>query len=83
LAFAWNNVNASSPVGNGGMLASLSLATPHSAGATPFGQGDPACPDFRDVGWARIDEVVAYVGHDFVFTANSQTKTAVVRLSLF
>jgi uncharacterized protein YraI len=82
-AFAWNNVNASSPIGNGGILTSLSLATPHSAGVTVFGQGDPACPDFRDVGWPRIDDVVAYVGHDFVFTANSQTKTVSVKLAVF
>jgi hypothetical protein len=83
-AFAWNNVVASSsPIGNGGMLTSLSLAIPHSAGVTPFGVGDPGCPQFSDVGFPRIDDIVAWVGHDFVFTGKSQTKTAVVKLSVF
>ena len=82
-AFAWNNVNASSPVGHGGALSTLSYATPHTAGVTPFGVGDPACPQFRDVGWPRIDDVVAYVGHDFTYTRAHQTKVVSVQLHVF
>jgi hypothetical protein len=82
-ALAWNNVNATTPAGHGGALQSLSLNVPHSAGVVQFGTGDPACPDFRDVGWPRIDDVVTYVGHDFVITGKHQTKTATVKLRVF
>jgi hypothetical protein len=82
-AFAWNNVNASSPVGHGAALSTLSYAVPHTAGVTPFGAGDPACPEFRDVGWPRIDDVVAYLGHQFTYTASHQTKTVSVMLRVF
>jgi hypothetical protein len=82
-AFAWNNVAFLSPGGRGAALSTQSLALPHSAGVVPFGVGDPACPDFGDTGWPRVDDVVAYVGHDFLFTAKHQTKTATFRLRVF
>jgi hypothetical protein len=82
-AFAWNNVALLSPGGHGGALTSLSLAVPHTAGVVAFGVGDPACPDFSDSGWPRIDDVVAYVGHDFTITGKHQTKTATVKLRVF
>jgi hypothetical protein len=49
----------------------------------PFGVGEPACPEFGDTGWPRVDDVVAYVGHDFIFSAKHQTKTATFRLRVF
>jgi len=82
-AFAWNNVAALSPGGHGGALTSLSLAVPHSAGVVPFNVGDPACPEFSDTGFPRIDDVVTYLGHDFVYTGKHQTKTATVKLRVF
>ena len=82
-AMAWNNVTASTPGGHGGALTSLSLGIPHTAGVISFGTGDPACPDFRDTGWPRLDDVVTYVGHDFVITGKKQTKTATVKLRIF
>jgi hypothetical protein len=59
------------------------LNVPHSAGVVPFGFGDPACPEFGDVGWPHIDDAVMYVGHDFVITGKHQTKTATVKLRIF
>lgn len=82
-AFAWNNVAGLSPGGHGAALSTQSFGLPHNAGVVPFGQGDPACPDFGDTGWPRIDDVVSYVGHDFTFTAKHQTKTATFRLRVF
>ncbi len=82
-AMAWNKVTASTPGGHGAALTSLSLAVPDSAGVVPFGVGDPACPEFSDTGWPRVDDVVAYVGHDFVITGKHQTKTATVKLRVF
>jgi hypothetical protein len=82
-AFAWNNVAGLSPGGHGGALSSLSLTVPHTAGVTPFGQGDPACPEFGDTGWPRVDDVVTWVGHDFTYTAKNQHKIANVKLRVF
>ena len=82
-AFAWNNVAGLSPGGRGAALSTQSLALAHTAGVVPFGVGDPACPEFGDTGWPRVDDVVAYVGHDFVFTGKHQTKTATFRLRVF
>ena len=82
-AFAWNNVAGLSPGGHGGALTTQSLAIPHTAGVTTFGTGDPACPTFGDSGWPRVDDVVAWVGHDFSFTGLHQTKTVTVRLRVF
>ena len=82
-AFAWNNVAGLSPGGHGGALMTQSLGVPHTVGVEPFGVGDPACPTFSDTGWPRIDDVVAWVGHDFVYTGAHQTKSAIVNLRVF